>query len=120
MPGSPWHTLCGRAADHSERRSWGLPLEDRCPTCVARVAEDVARRAREGRRPHVTAYAVRALLTTRQAADSLGIAQATVRQAIARGSLDAWRMGSDWLIAEPEVERYRARTDGRSGRPRGG
>lgn len=50
MPGSPWHTLCGRAADHSERRSWGLPLEEDAPAADViawvRPVVDVALSAR--------------------------------------------------------------------------
>ena len=48
------------------------------------------------------------LLTLREAAESLGIAPATLRQAIARGSFVARKFGTVWITTQPEVARYRA------------
>lgn len=56
------------------------------------------------------------LLTLAAAAESLGVADATLRQAIARGALTAEKMGARlWVVTPAEVERYRAENLGRRG-----
>lgn len=45
-------------------------------------------------------------MTTKQAAERLGIAQAYVRQLLLKGTLKGARWGRDWMIPSREVERY--------------
>jgi excisionase family DNA binding protein len=47
-------------------------------------------------------------MTLKEAATQLGLDPATLRQAIARGSLKARKLGRDWIVEPQEVERYRA------------
>jgi excisionase family DNA binding protein len=47
-------------------------------------------------------------MTLKEAAASLGVSPANLRQAIARGSLKATKAGRDWFVTPREVERYRA------------
>ena len=47
------------------------------------------------------------MLSTTEAAKSLGLSPATLRQQIKNGKLAARRLGRDWYIAPEEVERYR-------------
>jgi excisionase family DNA binding protein len=47
-------------------------------------------------------------MTLTEAATSLGVTAATLRQAIARGALRAEKHGRDWWVTAAEVERYRA------------
>jgi hypothetical protein len=47
-------------------------------------------------------------VTTRQAADRAGFAQAYVRMLIGRGALQAQRIGSVWLVNVPSLEHYMA------------
>ncbi len=48
------------------------------------------------------------MLTLTEAARSLGLAPATLRQQIKNGRLTALKVSRDWYIKEDEVERYRA------------
>jgi excisionase family DNA binding protein len=45
-------------------------------------------------------------VTLKEAAAQLGVDPATLRQAIARGSLKARKLGRDWIVEPREVERY--------------
>lgn len=47
-------------------------------------------------------------MTLKQAAALLGVTPDNLRQSIARGSLQATKLGRDWFVTEDEVERYRA------------
>jgi len=47
------------------------------------------------------------MMTTKEAAEKIGISPATVRQQILVGRLTATKMGRDWFIEEAELERYR-------------
>lgn len=58
-------------------------------------------------------------MTLTEAAASLGITAASLRQAIARGSLRARKVGNTWTVTPREVERYRTDHLGKRGRPRG-
>lgn len=46
-------------------------------------------------------------MTTRQAAEALGINDSRVRQVIRAGELPAEKAGRDWLINARDVERFR-------------
>jgi excisionase family DNA binding protein len=46
-------------------------------------------------------------MTLKEAAESLSTSPANLRQAIARGSLKATKLGRDWFVKSAEVERYR-------------
>lgn len=46
-------------------------------------------------------------MTLPEAARSLGLAPATLRQQIKNGKLRAFKQGRDWYLQEGEVERYR-------------
>ena len=46
-------------------------------------------------------------MTLAEAAASLGVTAATLRQQIAAGSLRARKVGRDWHVTPAEVERYR-------------
>lgn len=46
-------------------------------------------------------------MTLVEAAASLGVTAATLRQQIARDKLRARKMGRDWFVTRREVERYR-------------
>ena len=47
-------------------------------------------------------------MTLIEAAASLGVTAATLRQQIANGKLHAKKTGRDWSVSRREVERYRA------------
>lgn len=47
-------------------------------------------------------------MTLTQAATSLGVTPATLRQQIANGKLRARKIGRDWTVTAHEIERYRA------------
>lgn len=47
-------------------------------------------------------------MTLIEAAASLGVTAATLRQQIANGRLKARKVGRDWQVTAREVERYRA------------
>ena len=47
------------------------------------------------------------MLTLTEAARSLGLAPATLRQQIKNGRLTALKVSRDWYIKEEEVSRYR-------------
>jgi excisionase family DNA binding protein len=55
-------------------------------------------------------------MTTKEAAEALGIKPVTVRAAIKSGSLRAVRHGRDWHITPAAVEAYRAGSLGKPGR----
>lgn len=55
------------------------------------------------------------MLTVTQAAERLGLHRDTLLRQIQRGSLHAKRLGSIWVIAAPEVERYRHTHKGKTG-----
>jgi excisionase family DNA binding protein len=46
-------------------------------------------------------------MTLTEAAATLGVTPATLRQQIARGKLRAVKRGRDWWVSRREVERYR-------------
>lgn len=46
-------------------------------------------------------------MTLREAAALLGVTPDNLRGAIKRGSLQARKLGRDWIVEEDEVERYR-------------
>ena len=46
-------------------------------------------------------------MTLPEAAASLGVTTATLRQQIANGKLRARKVGRDWSVTPGEVERYR-------------
>jgi excisionase family DNA binding protein len=48
------------------------------------------------------------MLSVPEAARSLGLAPATLRQQIRNGKLQARKVSRDWYLTEQEVERYRA------------
>lgn len=58
-------------------------------------------------------------MTTGEAAAILGVTPGAVRQAIARGRLEATKTGRDWLIRPQALEAYRTAVLGRPGRPGG-
>ena len=47
-------------------------------------------------------------MTLKEAAETLGVDPATLRQQIANGKLKARKVGRDWLVTAAQVERYRA------------
>ncbi len=55
-------------------------------------------------------------MTLKEAASSLGITAASLRQALARGSLRGRKVGNTWVVTPREVERYRVESLGRRGR----
>jgi excisionase family DNA binding protein len=55
-------------------------------------------------------------MTLTEAAVLLGITAASLRQAIARGSLRGRKVGNTWTVTAREVERYRGESLGRRGR----
>jgi len=55
------------------------------------------------------------MLTVTQAAARLGLQRATLLRQITRGTLHAKRLGSIWVIAAAEVERYRHTHQGKTG-----
>ncbi len=55
------------------------------------------------------------MLTVTQAAEKLGLHRDTLLRQIQRGSLHAKRLGSIWVIAAAEVERYRHTHQGKTG-----
>lgn len=57
-------------------------------------------------------------MTLKEAAVVLGITPDSLRQAIARGTLRGRKVGTTWTVTPREVERYRADSLGRRGRPR--
>jgi excisionase family DNA binding protein len=92
----------------SEEAYWAererLALEDRQPPSIdvlAPLTDDAA------------------MMTLREAAQSLGICHGTLRRQVWLGRLTGQRIGRDWLVSEAEVARYRAESRGRPGRPRG-
>jgi excisionase family DNA binding protein len=56
------------------------------------------------------------VLTTREAADDLGLTVRQVRNLIKRGTLPARKVGRDWLIKAADVEVAQSRP--RPGRPK--
>jgi excisionase family DNA binding protein len=49
-------------------------------------------------------------MTLVEAAASLGVTAATLRQQIANGKLKARKVGRDWQVTPREIERYRAQS----------
>jgi len=58
-------------------------------------------------------------MTLPEAAKVLGLSAAGLRVQVRRGSLRATKRGRDWHVTPREVERYRAESLGRVGRPEG-
>lgn len=58
-------------------------------------------------------------MTLNEAAALLGISPSTLRNQIHNGQLAATKRGRDWWVTAHEVERYRAESLGRPGRPKG-
>ena len=59
-------------------------------------------------------------MTLNEAAALLGVTPATLRQQIAHKRLHATKRGRDWWVTPREVERYRAASLGKPGRPKAG
>lgn len=57
------------------------------------------------------------MLTLAQAASRLRVSPSTLRNQIHGKRLRATKVGRDWTVTEREVERYRAESLGRIGRP---
>ena len=57
------------------------------------------------------------ILTLAEAAERLGISHSTLRNQVRSGRLNATLIGKTWTVTEREVERYRAESLGRAGRP---
>jgi excisionase family DNA binding protein len=57
------------------------------------------------------------MLTLAQAAAELGIAHATLRHQVQLGRMKARLFGKTYVISTEELERYRATSLGRPGRP---
>lgn len=57
------------------------------------------------------------MLTTKQAAQALGIQPGSVKKLCQRGILRAERNGRDWLISRAEIERYKIERR-KAGRPK--
>ena len=55
-------------------------------------------------------------MTTKQAAEALGVSPITIRRAIANKTLRAVKHGRDWHITPAAVEAYRAGSLGKPGR----
>lgn len=58
------------------------------------------------------------ILTLAEAAERLGVAASTLRNQVKAGRLRARLVGKTWVTTSSEVERYRAESLGRVGRPR--
>jgi excisionase family DNA binding protein len=58
------------------------------------------------------------MITISEAAERIGVTRAALRQAIARGTLSAQKVGPLYLVSTIEVDAYKARTGGNKGRPR--
>ena len=56
------------------------------------------------------------LMTLSEAAESLGVAHATLTKQARNGRLRATKVGSQYLVTKAEVERYREWSKGRPGR----
>jgi excisionase family DNA binding protein len=57
------------------------------------------------------------MLTLTEAAEQLGIASSTLRHQVQTGRLKARLFGKTYVISTQELERYRATSLGRPGRP---
>ena len=57
------------------------------------------------------------MLTLTEAADQLGLAASTLRHQVQAGRLRARLIGKTYVVTEREIERYRATSLGRPGRP---
>jgi len=57
------------------------------------------------------------MLTLAQAASQLGVSPSTLRGQISKGKLRGRLVGKTWTVTDREVERYRAQSLGRVGRP---
>jgi len=53
------------------------------------------------------------MLSLPEAAKSLGLAPATLRQQIRNGKLQARKVSRDWYLSAEEVERYRSESQGK-------
>ena len=58
------------------------------------------------------------MLTLTEAAARLGLAASTLRWQVHRGRLNARLIGKTYVVSEREINRYRAVSLGRPGRPR--
>lgn len=58
------------------------------------------------------------MLTLTEAAARLGVAASTLRHQVHNGRLRARLVGKTWTVSEREVERYRAESLGKVGRPK--
>jgi citrate synthase len=58
------------------------------------------------------------MLTTKQAADRLGLKPQSVIAFIKRGKIAGRKVGRDWIISVEEVERYANAPKARGGRPK--
>ena len=57
------------------------------------------------------------MLTLAQAAARLGLSPSTLLTQVQRGRVRARKVGPVWTVSEREVERYRAESLGKIGRP---
>lgn len=57
------------------------------------------------------------MLTLTEAAARLGVAASTLRHQVRNGRLRARLVGKTYIVSEREVERYRATSLGKPGRP---
>lgn len=59
------------------------------------------------------------MLTLAQAAARLGLSPSTLRTQVKAGRMRGRLIGKTWTVTEREIERYRAESLGRIGRPKG-
>ncbi|MGB8645617.1 MAG: helix-turn-helix domain-containing protein [Anaerolineae bacterium] len=58
-------------------------------------------------------------VTTKQAAEMMGVDDSSVRHLLIGGRLRGQKIGSEWLVYKPSIERYE-QTKSAGGRPRSG
>jgi len=86
-----------------EANQEGEPMTPTQMTLADAVAPTAVDKPRKGKARPVTTATLRTLA---EAAETLGTSPDNLRGAIARGSLAAVKMGRDWFVSAPEVERY--------------
>jgi excisionase family DNA binding protein len=58
------------------------------------------------RQPEMPSYDLREYITTRQAADLLGLVVTSVNHLLYDGKLQGIKIGRDWFIYRPSIENY--------------
>lgn len=58
------------------------------------------------------------IMTLKTAAELLGVSPETLRVQVHKGRLEATLIGKTWVVTDREVDRYRAQSLGKVGRPR--